>query len=86
MVQYYLQNVLYKASTTSLVSCAGPSLAFVFLKDEHKKTTWGYSRMSTVHYVQSMVDDTGQNYTQQMSKPGTPCDNIINYRSSNQCF
>jgi len=27
--------------------------------------------MTTEHYVQSMVDDTCQNYTQQMSKPGT---------------
>jgi len=39
--------------------------------------------MSTQHYVQSMVDDTGQFYTQQMSKPGTWCDNIIILAVSN---
>ena len=39
--------------------------------------------MSTEHYVQSMVHDTGQNYTQQMSKPGTWCDNIIILAVSN---
>jgi len=39
--------------------------------------------MSREHYVQSMVDDTGQSYTQQMSKPGTWCDNIIIQAVSN---
>jgi len=39
--------------------------------------------MSTEHYVQSMVDDTGQNYTQQMSKAGMWCDNIIILAVSN---
>ena len=39
--------------------------------------------MSTKHYLWSMVDDTGQNYTLQMPKPGMWCNNIIIQALSN---
>jgi len=42
--------------------------------------------LSPEHYVQSMVDDTCQNYTQQMTKPGTWYDNNYNNPGSTLCF
>jgi len=38
---------------------------------------FAWLELSPEDYVQSMVDYTCQNYTQQMSKPGTWCDNKI---------